>query len=593
MAVKYLHFSLGPVQSFVIQARRTRDLWAGSFLLSYLSGHAMHAVINHGGRIDFPIVTDSSGTISDSLLQAIHEKTPWGPHIGSIPNRFVATIPDDFQPLWCLEAITSEWTKIANAVWNHFIEPVSDLGSYTRTIWMRQIAEFWEMTWVIGEDPDLLDRRKNWRTQSLPIEAGRKCSMMPGWQEISGHITSRRDREKFWAALRNTIVGKTGRPELQEGEELSAIALVKRLFPHLARYVIGWTVPLSYRSTADLAAKSWVYELCNTQPDKCTELAQIGAKFVRANKPLPTSWRKIAEENSLLKSFMQMDANSWYQNTLLNEKLWGDEDTGDLRKQLASRLPQSPSPDTYFAVLLMDGDHLGRLLRSHTPREVSDALKTFTERVPDIVRHYDGELIYAGGDDVLALFSVKEALQASVCLHDHYVQAMKHRGTISAALVYAYYHAPLTDVIHYAHAILDKSAKEQNGRDSLAVSIVTSGGPASSWATKWSALEAGSVNRLEYLATKVQSQISSQFLFRIDELETKVGPLNDDDFWRHLLAYELARTRNGSSSTCDENCTKKITQVMVDLSHGYQTVTPNESRFKGLLHLIHFLSKRV
>lgn len=27
------HFTLGPVQGFVAQARRTRDFWAGSFLL--------------------------------------------------------------------------------------------------------------------------------------------------------------------------------------------------------------------------------------------------------------------------------------------------------------------------------------------------------------------------------------------------------------------------------------------------------------------------------------------------------------------------------------------------------------------------------
>ncbi|MEZ5479145.1 MAG: type III-B CRISPR-associated protein Cas10/Cmr2 [Thiolinea sp.] len=30
----YFHFTLGPVQSFVAQARRTRDFWAGSFILS-------------------------------------------------------------------------------------------------------------------------------------------------------------------------------------------------------------------------------------------------------------------------------------------------------------------------------------------------------------------------------------------------------------------------------------------------------------------------------------------------------------------------------------------------------------------------------
>ncbi|MCB1813240.1 MAG: hypothetical protein KDK04_16180, partial [Candidatus Competibacteraceae bacterium] len=41
---KHFQFTLGPVQGFVAQARRTRDFWAGSFILSWLSGVAMRAV---------------------------------------------------------------------------------------------------------------------------------------------------------------------------------------------------------------------------------------------------------------------------------------------------------------------------------------------------------------------------------------------------------------------------------------------------------------------------------------------------------------------------------------------------------------------
>ena len=41
MTERLLHFTLGPVQSFVAQARRTSDLWAGSLLLSWLAGQAM------------------------------------------------------------------------------------------------------------------------------------------------------------------------------------------------------------------------------------------------------------------------------------------------------------------------------------------------------------------------------------------------------------------------------------------------------------------------------------------------------------------------------------------------------------------------
>lgn len=38
--MKHLHFHLRPVQGFFAEARRTRDIWAGSFLLSRLVGEA-------------------------------------------------------------------------------------------------------------------------------------------------------------------------------------------------------------------------------------------------------------------------------------------------------------------------------------------------------------------------------------------------------------------------------------------------------------------------------------------------------------------------------------------------------------------------
>src|SRR5262245_44815647 len=40
----FLAFSLGPVQSFISSARTTRDLWSGSYLLSWLTYRAMEPV---------------------------------------------------------------------------------------------------------------------------------------------------------------------------------------------------------------------------------------------------------------------------------------------------------------------------------------------------------------------------------------------------------------------------------------------------------------------------------------------------------------------------------------------------------------------
>src|SRR5205085_2787867 len=98
------------------------------------------------------------------------------------------------------------------------------------------------------------------------------------------------------------------------------------------------------------------------------------------------------------------------------------------------------APPTYYAVLMVDGDRLGQWLRGaraprleqvlhpalvehfrksselapllSAPRTVgstlhaalSEALTSFALHfVPDIVRRHAGTLIYAGGDDVLAL----------------------------------------------------------------------------------------------------------------------------------------------------------------------------------------------
>lgn len=59
-----LHFTIGPVQSFVAQSRRTRDLLTSSFLLSYLSGVAMVYVLEAGGKI-IPLVINQEGELND------------------------------------------------------------------------------------------------------------------------------------------------------------------------------------------------------------------------------------------------------------------------------------------------------------------------------------------------------------------------------------------------------------------------------------------------------------------------------------------------------------------------------------------------
>ncbi|MBT8419922.1 MAG: type III-B CRISPR-associated protein Cas10/Cmr2, partial [Gammaproteobacteria bacterium] len=87
-APKYLHFTLGPVQEFVAQARRTRDFWAGSFLLSWLSAIAMKTVENAGGEIIFPMPDPGfMAALTQGNASSQNSKQ------GTVPNRFMAEIP--------------------------------------------------------------------------------------------------------------------------------------------------------------------------------------------------------------------------------------------------------------------------------------------------------------------------------------------------------------------------------------------------------------------------------------------------------------------------------------------------------------------
>lgn len=504
-----LHFSLGPVQGFVAQARKTRDFWAGSFLLSYLAGQAMYTVLKAGGKMELPSV-GSLDEVTDPLLVAISQRENGKiisdrPLIATLPNRFQARIPAGFDPDECVKAVNKAWHNLAEAVWRRYVAPVADKGQGTRKIWERQVKNFWEINWVIGEDSALLDRRKNWRSHVPPEEPGDKCTLMGNLQELSGFIRSQ-EREKqdaFWAALRKIA----GEHELDEKERLSAIALIKRLFPLVAEEAIGWKLSECerYPSTPYLAAVPWLAKAIASYPHEVREYYTLAAGLSEAkNREDPARFpclQDALKQYPEAQEFAALDGNCFFTAALANPRLWQgnrkkEGDTETLRRELLKNLenlnkkigsPASP----FYALLLMDGDRMGRLLRLYDCSKVSQALSFFSRRVPQIIKGHNGVTVYAGGDDVLALLPLDRALKAAVALRLEYsksfinVEVPEREATISGAIIYAHYNTPLTGVIREAHRLLDDVAKSETGRDSLAVTVWKGAGRVLTWAAPW------------------------------------------------------------------------------------------------------------
>ena len=506
-----LNFSLGPVQGFISKARKTRDFWTGSFLLSYLAGEAIAVILDGKGHLILPAVAKDKGDISDPILQAIMDRRAGKikvngdlsrPAIATLPNRIRARVPSSFDPVLCKQAIMENWYKIAALIWERYLSGRSIPGQKTKEIWERQIPHFWEINWIIGEDPSALDLRKNWRCHVPAIEPGDKCTLFGELQELSGYrrMHDREKQDEFWWALREQEQAGAFY-DLDENERLCSIALIKRFFPYIARDII-FEGPIHYPSTPYLAAINWVANVAKNKSEVAESFAQKASSLLPGamgseNPDLFPVLREQVDAHPQARKFATIDGNCFFKAALENPNLWDRPslpavETENIRKELAKGLEDfGKHPSPFYAMLLMDGDLLGALLRQYAneAEEISSALRLFALGVPSVIEKNSGVTVYAGGDDVLAFLPLEDALPTALRLRELYTNEFEQRGvneaTISGAIVYAHYNTPLTEVYHEAQRLLSNVAKEQTGRDSLAVTVWKSAGKVLTWSAPW------------------------------------------------------------------------------------------------------------
>src|SRR5215467_5118375 len=119
-----LMFSLGPVQTFIAQARKTRDLWLGSYLLAILMEAALKGM-------DKVLVYPANPTLQK------------GSNVPDLPNKYVALF-DDLEVAKKAAGdskgrISKCWEKIYSDVWVQTIQQHYKESVITaHRIWDRQ-----------------------------------------------------------------------------------------------------------------------------------------------------------------------------------------------------------------------------------------------------------------------------------------------------------------------------------------------------------------------------------------------------------------------------------------------------------------------
>lgn len=154
----FLLFTISPVQAFISAARRTQDLWAGSYLLSYLTWAAIEVIAEEIGpdAVIFPSLLGQP--LCDRWLKQKYKITPVSGSLEvkdlilpSLPNRFLAIVPATQGADLAKQAaakVRSQWQEISQAV-RLDLENVLGQSPVWSATWERQTNNLFEAYWQV------------------------------------------------------------------------------------------------------------------------------------------------------------------------------------------------------------------------------------------------------------------------------------------------------------------------------------------------------------------------------------------------------------------------------------------------------------
>lgn len=410
MATYLLTLSLGPVQSMIEAARRTRDLWCGSWLLAECAKAA--ALVLHQqqkGCLIFPC-------LSDEALQPSDKPKDDDANIANIlraeldlaDEEAVRTLVD--QAKIAASSRLAELCELARR----------DLGGlpFHEDLWEAQKRDILECfaAWVVVKNQDytaaserlggLLAARKATR-DFMPAAStanghgfGIPKSSLDGARESVINVP-RNQRQKHQTALRK--LGVRG------GEELDALAVAKRRAGEVEQFT----------AYSRIAADAWINTLTPTQRQNIAAAYESLVKVELATR---------VKGNAGIYQPLPYDAQLVFGFRLDNAKATASAAEKPLLQYLRHALHGLDEPVPYAVLLKADGDRMGELLgkakNAEQSRQISQALHGFAQLVRGIVRQYRGRAIYAGGDDVLALLPLESAVDCAAALADAFKAAM-------------------------------------------------------------------------------------------------------------------------------------------------------------------------
>lgn len=314
-------------------------------------------------------------------------------------------------------------------------------------------------------------------------------------------------------------------------------------------------------------------------------------------------------------------------------------------------------PETYYGLLLMDGDNMGawlsaesrfalthktsfhpqiraglerfkhdakfsdyaKELRASSPSRhmaISEALNNFSVTLAPAVaeEHFNGKVLYAGGDDLMAMFPVIDLLPAMAALRaaysgiepaavgldknmkfqnqgngfvrykDRLLRVMGERATASMGAVIAHCKAPLAAVMRELHAA-EQRAKDMRDKDAFSLTIVKRSGGALRLTAPWGEPIRLLLQLRDLLADKISRRAVYNSAIWLRDLPE---PDEDGNMVAQMLAYQFYRQ---SEERLDRAELEEIASRLIGQAMAYADLGARRAWIENFLSVAEFLAR--
>jgi len=515
------------------------------------------------------------------------------------------------------------------------VEPGQPAGFLATQAWqvLSQEIEWKDDTTFFAPNPgvlypaiyDLTERvmaaAKSVRTFEQLDQQGWRCSLTGETEWLTLDASQ---LEKSYRQQSDTLWAKVAKKRpawAKKGEHLGALPAIKRLWPTLFAEEVGKALGKSGKQ-ARFVVSTHTMALAH-QLDRWLEYGGLTAQGL----PEDSGRGNIALPKKLVRKHHANPALADAKRLLSLLENAGDSDDGQAAEQARRRVRDTLKQvggsggdfrlETYYCLLLMDGDHMGKILsgdddhaisylesfhpkirasfeekarnndrlqaygqqkRAVSPNRhlaISGALNDFSQH---IVRHvveeeYLGKLIYAGGDDVLAMLPVADLLPAAQRLRHAYSgidpaheggfaikglslakgfafldgrlhRCMGENATASAGLVVAHHQVPLSRILRELREA--ESIAKNAGRNRFHLRVIKRSGGALRITLPWDAPLDLLHQMRRFLADPA---ISRRAVYNtLDWLKDLPEPEGEGDMLARLLAYQFTRQSDNKTA---------------------------------------------